>query len=219
MIGDWWGAYKDARQGIKGVEKSVEIEPELVDSYYGIGNYHYWKSARLSSLLWLPFIKDEREKGIKELLFTIENAKFTQHSSKTALVRIYIEEQRWQDCIEIADDLISIFQSDLHPRWGKAYALIRLERWEEAIQVYNEAYDILLEKPYYGEAGLAEVWYYQAFAHFHLGNYKESAALLKKVFPLREKVNERIFFFENVFTEAEKLRVELKKKDIEIVSQ
>ena len=210
MLGDWWGAYKDARKGIKGVRKSVEIDPEIYDAYFGIGSYDYWKSVRMKMLFWLPFVSDDREKGIKELYLSIEKGKFTPLASRTGLLRVFVEEKRYEDCIKLADELMSDYEPDLHARWFKGYSLIKLERWEEAFELYNEIYSLLTAKDFHGPAGKVECWYYLSLCNYHMGNKQEASNLLDKVFSLRDEVNEKIFFYENIFTEAENLRIQIK---------
>ena len=63
----WFSAFKDGLKSISRLEKAIEAEPTLYDTYYGLGTYHYWRSAKSKTLWFLPFIGDERQKGIDEL--------------------------------------------------------------------------------------------------------------------------------------------------------
>lgn len=212
MLGDWWGAFKDALKGIAHVRKSIEMDSTMYDAYYGIGNYDYWKSVRTKGLWWLPFVSDKREQGFQELYLSIEKGKFVPLASRTALLRIYVEEKRYQDCIKIADELIKDYNRDLHPLWFKGYSLIKLKQWKEADEIYKNAFKLLTSKDFHGPAGKAESWYYQALCAYNLGDKEQAKSLLSQVFPLRGQINEKIFFYENIFDEALKLQNEIDGK-------
>lgn len=212
MLGDWWGAFKDALKGISHIMKSVDMDSTLFDSYYGIGTYNYWKSVRTKELWWLPFISDKREQGIQELYLAIGKGKFVPLASRSALLRIYVEEKRYEDCIKIADELLKEYNFDLHPLWFKGYSLIKLKQWKEANEIYREAFKLLTSKDFHGPAGKVESWYYQALCSYNLGDTEHAKTILSQVFPLRGQINEKIFFYENIFDEAEKLQKEITGK-------
>jgi len=90
VLGNWWGAALDGRRAFKHMERAVEIDSTMYDTYYGIGSYHYWRSKKLRRFIIFRFLPDEREKGIKELKLSIERGIFAKTPGRNALFRIYV---------------------------------------------------------------------------------------------------------------------------------
>jgi len=210
MIGDWVGAFRDALKAADKVEKCLEIDSTLYDAYYGLGNYHYWKSVKTKILWWLPFIGDERQKGIDEVKVSMRRGKFTEIPGKMCLLRIYIEEKNYNEVLRIADELIKRNNS-LHPLWFKGYAYIYIEEWERTIDLYNEILRRLKEKDFYGVEGEIECWYYLALCNYKIGKIEEAKRYLNMILPYKGKVETKIYFYENYIDSAEKLLREINK--------
>jgi len=158
MLGDWFGAFRDALKAADKVENCLKIDSTLYDAYLGLGTYHYWKSVKTKILWWLPFIGDEREKGIEEIKISMRRGKFTEIPGKLGLLRVYIEEKDFGEVLKITDELIKR-NNNLHPLWFKGYAYVYFEEWERTIDLYNEILRRLKEKDFYGVEGEIECWY------------------------------------------------------------
>jgi len=210
MIGNWWGAFTDALKAADKVENCLKIDSTLYDAYYGLGNYHYWKSVKSRIFWWLPFVGDERKKGIDEIKISIEKGKFTEIPGKLSLLRIYIEEKNFGEVFRIADELI-MRNNSLHPLWFKGYGYIYIEEWEKAIDLYNKILQKLKEKDFYGVEGEIECWYYLALCNYKLGKIEDAKKYLIMISPYKGKVETRIYFYENYINSAEKLLEKISK--------
>ena len=62
--GNWYSALSDGLTAIDFLEESVESDSSLMQAYLGIGTYDYWSSSKLKFALWLPFIPDNRDRGL-----------------------------------------------------------------------------------------------------------------------------------------------------------
>ncbi|NVM02974.1 MAG: hypothetical protein HWN67_11595 [Candidatus Helarchaeota archaeon] len=204
MVGNWWGAFMDALKAADKVENCLKIDPTLYDAYYGLGTYHYWKSVKSKIFWWLPFVGDERKKGVDEVKISIEKGKFTEIPGKLCLLRIYIEEKDFNEVLRIADELIRR-NNNLHPLWFKGYGYIYIEEWEKAIDLYNEILQRLREKDFYGIEGEIECWYYLALCNYKLGKIEDAKKYLNMILPYKGKVETKIYFYENYINSAEKL--------------
>jgi len=210
MIGDWWGAFWDGLKAADKLEKSLEIHSTLYDALYGLGTYHYWKSAKSKIFWWLPFIGDERQKGIDEIKISMKRGKFTEIPGEMCLLRIYIEEKNYNEVLRIADELIKS-NNNLHPLWFKGYAYVYIKEWERAIDLYNEILRRLREKDFHGIEGEIECWYYLALCNYKIGKIEEAKKYLNIILPYKGKAETRIYFYENYIDSAERLFREINR--------
>lgn len=208
MIGDWLGAFLDGLKAADKLEKSLQIDSTLYDVLYGLGNYYYWKSVKSKVLWFLPFVSDERQKGIDGIMLSIEKGKFTKVPGKMCLLRIYIEEKNYNEVLRISDELIKM-NNNLHPLWFKGYAYIYIEEWKKAIDLYNEILRRLKEKYFHGLEGEIECMYFLALSNYKLGNLEEAKKYLNIILPYKGKIETRIYFYENYIESAEKLLREI----------
>ncbi|MFC1562849.1 hypothetical protein ACFL4Z_02220, partial [candidate division KSB1 bacterium] len=212
MVGDWFGAFRDGLKAGSKLKNSIEIDSTLYDTYFGLGNYHYWKSVKSKTFWWLPFIGDERQKGINEIKLSIKKGKFTEIPGKTSLLRIYIEEKKYNEVFELADEILKEYNF-LNPLWFKGFALIYTEDWQKAIDLYNEILKKLQEKYYHGIEGEIECLYFLALCNYKLGNIKEAKKYLDFILPYKGKIETKIYFYENYIDSAEKLSKEINQSD------
>lgn len=210
MLGDWVGAFRDALKAADKVENCLKIDATLYDAYYGLGTYHYWKSVKTRILWWLPFIGDEREKGIEEIKISVRKGKFTEIPGKLGLLRVYIEEKNFGEVLKITNELIKR-NNNLHPLWFKGYAYVYIGEWERTIDLYNEILRRLKEKDFHGVEGEIECWYYLALCNYKIGKIEEAKRYLNMILPYKGKVETKIYFYENYIDSAEKLLREINK--------
>ncbi|MEC8992684.1 MAG: hypothetical protein VX656_15675 [Candidatus Latescibacterota bacterium] len=61
---NWIGAFLDDRRSIDHLKKALKGDQKLYDVYFGLGGYHYWRTARAGFIravaFWMP---DRRELG------------------------------------------------------------------------------------------------------------------------------------------------------------
>jgi tetratricopeptide (TPR) repeat protein len=97
----------DGLKGASYLEKSIELDPTLYDAYYGAGIYHYWRSAKSKCFWFLPFIGDNRQKGIDEIWLSIQKGKHSEIEGKYALVSIYYNEKDYEKAYQLNQQLCS----------------------------------------------------------------------------------------------------------------
>ncbi len=61
----WLAAIRSGWAGIRVLEDLFDRCPDFADLKLGIGNFRYWKSAKMEHFIWLPFVRDERAEGIR----------------------------------------------------------------------------------------------------------------------------------------------------------
>jgi len=213
ILGHWLGAALDGRRAFKYMEKSVWQDTANYDCYYGIGSYHYWRSRKLRK--FFPFLADERQMGIDELYLSIDKGIFARTPSRMALFRIFIEEEQYQNVIELADMMIAENPDHIFPRWYYGIALIKLRKWKKAIENYTFISNYLESVPYSGIEADIEANYYLGLAYFNLKEYRKSQEYLKNIPKYIEIVNKNLFYYDDYIEESADL---LKKIDKALAS-
>ena len=128
--GHWFSAYRSAKKGVHYLEHSVEIDSLFFDAYLGIGSYKYWKSAKSSFLRWTPFIKDEREEGIKLILAALNNGIFTQLVARDQLCWIFIDKGDCEKAFNYAFENYRQYPDSRFIKWTLASASFYFEKYE-----------------------------------------------------------------------------------------
>ncbi|MCH7781657.1 tetratricopeptide repeat protein [candidate division KSB1 bacterium] len=211
ILGSWFGAAMDGRKANKNFETAVKMDTSFYDSYYGIGSYHYWKTKKLKRFFGF-FISDQREKGISEIIIAIDNGIFTETPGRMALFRIYIEEKRYDDVIELADLVLRETPDHLFPRWYLGIALIRTEQWKKAKDNYEHILTILPNFDFHGIEAEIEAKYYAGLAYYNLGNTENAQQMLEEIPSYKDKVNQHLFYYGNYIKDSRKILDKLKKK-------
>jgi len=123
------------------LEDCLELNPRAYDAMTGIGTYKYWKSQNMSFLTWTPLVDDERETGIRMLRRAENRAEYTAQQATNSLIWIYIEEERWDDAIESARNILRRFPDNRLFLWGLASAAEGKEDWATARRAYERIRD------------------------------------------------------------------------------
>ena len=95
-------AFKLAMKGIGEMKNALAIDSTLYDAGFAVGSYFYWKSRKLNFMSWLPFIKDDRAKGIRMIREAIANGKFSKYAAINGLAWIHLDAGRIDDAIATA---------------------------------------------------------------------------------------------------------------------
>ncbi len=98
----WWDAFNDGRKGLSMLKKSVELDPDNYDAYLGLGMFTYWRSKLTSRVSWLPFIGDEREKGIKMIRLAAEHGEWGREEALGNLIIVMSMEGQGDEILEVA---------------------------------------------------------------------------------------------------------------------
>jgi len=210
ILGAWWRTFINGKRAYKYLKRSVEIDPTLYDSYYGIGSYHYWSSKRLRRFFGFLF-RDKRMMGIEQLHLSIEKGIFSPMPSQITLFRIYMEEKWYDKVIKLAKEISSEYPGLLFPKWYYGIALIRTKQWNTALKIYQEIVELLEPITIKGPESLIESWYYIGLCYYYLGEYEKAKIILEKITPYKGKVNQNLFFYENCIEEGEKLLKRVKR--------
>jgi len=131
------------RYGWKGVSiflKMASGGSQNPDINFGIGTYDYWRSALMKLLWWMPGVEDKREIGIEKLKGVIKNGVYTRAAAGCVLIDVFMNEKRYEDALNVANDMGKKYPKAISFMWGRAAALHGLKRYDEAAAAYKAIY-------------------------------------------------------------------------------
>ena len=144
----WFSAFRDGSKSISRLEKAIEAEPTLYDTYYGLGVYHYWRSAKSRTFWFLPFIGDERQKGIDELWQSIRKGKHSEIEGKYALMAICYNEANYGKAWEVNQQLYKLFPNNPSCLYMRGRILEQQGKWKEAEEAFRKLLNHLIASEY-----------------------------------------------------------------------
>ncbi len=146
-LGDWLGAYRNALRGVKLLEKAVAQDSTLYDAYLGIGSFKYWKGAKSKIVLWLPFISDEREKGIQLIRKAINKGRLVHWIARDQLAWILMNAGDCEEAVRISQENLEQFPRSRFFKWTLVAAAYRCGKWALSKRLYRELLEEIRQMP------------------------------------------------------------------------
>ncbi len=136
--GKWLAAYQDAVKGVDRLENAIKRDSLLYDAYLGIGSFKYWKSVKAKFLLWLPFISDEREKGIEMVRTAVEKGLFVPWIARDQLCWILLDAGKEQEALKIAKENFENYPSSRFFKWTLVETAFKCDSLDLSYRLYRE---------------------------------------------------------------------------------
>ena len=160
----WFSAFRDGLKSISRLEQAIKVKPTLYDTYYGLGTYHYWRSAKSRTFWFLPFIGDDRQKGIDELWQSVRQGKYSQIEGRYALITIYYNEQNYDKALGVNQHIYELFPDNPCCLYMRGRILEQQGKWKEAENIFRRILDHLMASEYQSIA-------YQIECHYRIALY------------------------------------------------
>ncbi len=212
----WFKAFVDGIKGLNHLRKSLAIREDFYDAYFGLGMYHYWRSAMTRKLFFLRGFSDQRQQGINELNWVIEKGKYATVESQFGIVTCYYNEAMYDSALAINSDLYSKFPYDPSVLYLRAKIFEKTERWQDLYGTSQDLYKLLTDYEHQSMGYLVECHYLMALAMHNLNKNEEALQHLETAMILKEKRNKKqelegpLDDFNDVFKNAKKLHKKLK---------
>lgn len=136
-FGSFLSAVKQGLSARNCYTNGLKYDSSLYDLYLGLGSYHYWKSAKGGVLSLFRILKNEKDRGIRELCLARDSAHFSKEAAHTALIWIYLNEEEYDSVIAIAEYMHDRYPDGRSFLWPLAEAYSKNKRHLEAIEVYR----------------------------------------------------------------------------------
>jgi tetratricopeptide (TPR) repeat protein len=211
LTGNWMGAFVDGLKGRGYLDKALELDPELYDVYYGLGSYHFWKSLKSRVFWWLPFVTDNRQKGIDMIKLAIEKGKYAREDARLALVRIWVENKEYDKAFALIGELKKTYTNKPFILWFLAQAQLENQMYDGAINSYHSLLDALTSSPYYHPAGEVECRYFLARLYYEKKDFEQGLAQIDSLLALAEDADDNKAIRDFV-RKAKKLKKRIKRE-------
>jgi len=131
------GGFVSAKKGLRHLRRAVELDSTLADAYLGLGSYDYWSGVYYKYLRFLPWIKDEREKGIAQIKKAIAASHFSYWISVNTLGWIAYNQKDYAQAIECFQRGLAHYPESRFFLWGLADTYFKMKDYKGAIGAYS----------------------------------------------------------------------------------
>jgi len=173
-------ALNNGLSAVSDFKKAAELDPGLHDAYLGIGSYNYFRTRAVSILKWLPFIGDQRDKGIEQIELAIAKGRYTGVMGRNGLVWILLDYGRYKRAMALADGLERDFPANPFFFWARPEMYWRQKRWAEAAAGYRKLLRLIESRPVYSNFNRVMVRYRLAKCLYESGSYREAADIAQE---------------------------------------
>lgn len=186
-------------------QRGLKADSTLYDLYFGLGSYHYWKSAKAGFLRWIGIFSNDKDKGIRELRLAADSSLVSREAATNALIWVYFDNDQFEEAKSLVDSAMHRYPNGKAFLWPLAKALYEKKEFAAASTTFAELrrrltnqpgnYYNLIECDYYltkchdrlKQNDLAKsaagqfVEYYDRLTHEVLERQRENLSYLKKV--------------------------------------
>ncbi len=146
-LGKIWGSYRNASRGVGRLKKILKYDSTFYDAYLGVGSFTYWKSSKMKSLKWLPFISDQRRKAIPMMELAISKGRFTRLVGRDQLAWVYLDDGKPEEALRLALENYRLYPESRFFQWTLVAAYYRSEKFEEAFRLYQQLLQEIRQLP------------------------------------------------------------------------
>ena len=172
-------------------QKGLKQDSTLVDLYFGLGSYHYWKSAKAGILRWLGIFHNDKELGIDELWRASRLSEISRDAAASALIWVYFDNDRYDSAVQMAGQVMKRYPHGKSFLWPLAQGHFEKKKYTEAITTFEELRERLLHDPgnYYN---VIECDYEIVQAYDRLGDKSAAVALAQRVAGYYEEISKTV---------------------------
>jgi hypothetical protein len=128
-------------------EDGLERDSTLYDLYFGLGSYHYWKSAKAGMLRWFGIFRNEKDKGIRELRLAADSSLLHRDLARSSLIWIWLDGGQYDSAIAVAQEFATRYPDGKTFLWPMAQAWYEKGNCEKAREIYGRIREKLANSP------------------------------------------------------------------------
>ncbi len=130
-------AIKKGRRAKKEYEQGLTYDSSLYDLYFGLGLYHYWKSAKAGILRWIGLIHNDKDKGIAQLYLAADSSLISRESARSALIWIRLDRKEYDSVIAGCRQMRKRYPDGKALLWPLARAYYGKKDYRNALQTFQ----------------------------------------------------------------------------------
>ena len=187
-------AFTDGVLSLQNFQRCLEIDPKFTEAYIALGTYNYWKSAQVKSLLWLPFIPDNRDEGIQYLEKSLEADSYNKYLAAYSLVWIYIDYGESIKAVDLSSKMLNEYKESRFFKWGLARAYQDIDK-RKAIDVYQQILKSVETISDHNQFNEVVLKHKIAMLYNEIGEHDKSFVLCNEILDFEfksEKIEERL---------------------------
>ena len=171
------------RSGAMGMLRIIEEDSTFYDAYLMAGSYQFWKSVEAEPFFWMPFISDERRKGISGVKTAISRGRLNGPLSNTVLLEMLLEHDP-EGAAELAEKMVESYPSCRLFSWQLGEAYKKLEKFESAVRVFSAVAESIRKDEADDGSGELRCWWKLAVLSKSVGKKEECIYFCKKIINL-----------------------------------
>ncbi len=166
-FGSLISALRKARAGAAEYRQGLDEDSTVYDLYFGLGLYHYWKSAKAGVLRWVGLVHNERDRGIRELQLAADSSLISRQAARSALIWIWMDREQYDSALALTSEMLRRYPDGRSFLWPLAQTQFARDNWNAAASTYRRLRDRIALHPgnYYN---LIECDYYLARSYEQL---------------------------------------------------
>lgn len=172
-------------------QRGLKADSTLYDLYFGLGSYHYWKSAKAGFLRWIGIFSNDKAKGIRELQLAADSSLVSREAAANALIWVYFDNDQFDQAKLLVDSAMHRYPAGKAFLWPLAKAQFDKKDYTAAVTTFRELRRRLQLQPgnYYN---LIECDYYLTKCHDELDDAPEAQSAARQFVEYYEKLTSDI---------------------------
>jgi tetratricopeptide (TPR) repeat protein len=132
-------ALRAVRESHRRFEEALQLDPNLVDAYYGIGLYNYALGqlpALLRPLVSIALARGDAAHALQDVERVAEQGTYLKMTARVALLRLYAgPEEKYAEALRLGRDLLQRYPGNVDLYFATANAASELGRTTEALEI------------------------------------------------------------------------------------
>ncbi len=207
--GSWWGAFRDGLRCKSNLQDALKLDSTYYDAYLGLGSYYYYRTIKARDFLWLPFISDNREKGMAQIKKAIDFGRLSPNIARQSFLRIYLIERRYDELVSLADSLYAVDSNDAFTLLYYVEGLIALDSLGPAETKLSRLRNSWRNSIYYDSIGTYAEEYLLAEIAYRQGDSKLAQNMVERILS-HQSWRRKNAYFDETYEKAKRLSKRLK---------
>ncbi len=144
--GHWFNALKNGLKAVNDLKTAVRLDSTLYEAYLGLGTYKYWRSTKLKFALWLPFVPDQRQEGIRDIKHALKSSSNSRYMALHQLIYILTDYGHYDEALHYAQEGISAFPKSPFMWWAYAHTYFKAHQYAQAAKAYAHLLHLIEKK-------------------------------------------------------------------------
>ena len=146
-FGSLLAAIRTGRRAKAEYERGLACDSSLYDLYFGLGLYHYWKSAKAGLLRFLHIIHNDKDKGIRQLRLAADSSLVSKEPARNALIWIWLDSKQYDSVIYHCRLMRQRYPHGKAFLWPLARAHYRKKEYRLALQTFQQLRELIASEP------------------------------------------------------------------------